>query len=411
MQQWKKNLYTAWITQIFSITGFGFVLPFLPYYIQELGVNDPDELRYWVGLISSAPSLFLGAMAPVWGFLADRLGRKLMMMRAMLGGSVLIVFMGVAQSAQMVFVFRAIQGLFAGTITASATLVAAGTPTKRLSYALGFLSSSTFIGMSMGPLVGGLLAEFIGFRLTFFAGAAIILVGFFLVLIFIQDVQSESPKPKDGKSQGVERQRPFIFNIIRQPFLFIFLMVFLMRFCRMLPMPFLPVYVQELRGTIKGASAITGLISSGIGAATALAGFTLARLGDRYNKRVLLGLFLAISATITLPIFFVGGLLAASLFLILGAFFFGGIEPTLQSYMSSQTPPGSRGMIFGVWTLLGSLGWFFSPITGSAIAVALSTKHIFLFYSIFQFLSVLLILGFQVYRSRNRTGADAKNRV
>ncbi|HUV06419.1 MAG TPA: MFS transporter, partial [Spirochaetia bacterium] len=194
MKLWQRNLTVSWITQIISLTGFNFVLPFLPYYIQELGVKSTVELNTWVGLISSAPALLMGIMAPIWGFLADKLGRKLMILRAMLGGSIIISLMGVARNVETVFILRCLQGLFTGSITASATLIAAGTPDDKLSFSLGFLSSSNFIGLSIGPLIGGLLAEFLGFRTTIFSGAALIFVGFLMVLFFIREAETTPSK-------------------------------------------------------------------------------------------------------------------------------------------------------------------------------------------------------------------------
>ena len=131
MQQWKKNLVIAWITQIFSITGFGFVLPFLPYYIQELGVTEPAQIRYWVGLISSAPSLFLGAMAPVWGYLADRLGRKLMMLRANFSAVVILTIMSFSPNVYVFTALRLLQGMFTGTMNAAMTFVASSAPKNK----------------------------------------------------------------------------------------------------------------------------------------------------------------------------------------------------------------------------------------------------------------------------------------
>ena len=196
MEQWRKNLYSAWTAQIFSLTGFGFMLPFLPLFIQELGISEAGELKFWTGFLNSMTNLCLAIMAPVWGIIADRYGRKLMILRAMLVGSIVVALMSLAQSIWMVLALRIFQGLLTGTITAASALVAAGTPQNRLSFALGFLSSSTFIGMSFGPLVGGLSAEFIGYRYTFLIGAVFLLAGFFLVLLYIKEVP-DSPAERD----------------------------------------------------------------------------------------------------------------------------------------------------------------------------------------------------------------------
>jgi DHA1 family multidrug resistance protein-like MFS transporter len=385
MIPWKKNLATAWIAQIFSLTGFGFVLPFLPYYIQELGITSQEELHFWVGLISAAPSLLMGLMAPVWGILSDKLGRKLMMLRAMAGGAIILALIGLARNVQTVFILRLAQGLFTGTITASATLVASGTPRQRLSFALGFLSSSTFIGFSIGPFIGGLLAEFIGYKITFFIGGGIVFSGFMLVLLFIRESKTTPAADKKEKSSFS------LENLLKPPFIYIFLCLFLLRFARALPVPFLPLYIQQVRGTLTGAAAITGLISSFLGIATALAGLTLARLGDKHNKSNLLAIFLASGAMISFPIFFTSQLWSFSLLYVLATFSIGGVEPILQSMVSMQTPYRRRGLIFGFQTLVASFGWFLAPIVSSRISISFSIKHTFLSYSLALFVGFLSV--------------------
>ena len=132
---WRRNLHAAWLSQFLAIAGFGFVLPFVPFYIQELGVTDAEELRLWTGILAAAPALSMAIMAPIWGLLADRFGKKLMMLRAMFFGTIIMSLMATTRSVQAVLVLRICQGLFTGTITASAALVAGGTPKDKLSYA------------------------------------------------------------------------------------------------------------------------------------------------------------------------------------------------------------------------------------------------------------------------------------
>jgi len=116
---WRRNLAFAWIAQILSLSGFGFALPFIPFFIQELGVTDAEELRLWTGVLASAPALSMAVMAPVWGLLADRMGRKLMMLRAMLFGAIILAGLSLSQTVTTVFVLRVAQGLFTGTMTAA----------------------------------------------------------------------------------------------------------------------------------------------------------------------------------------------------------------------------------------------------------------------------------------------------
>ena len=156
VEQWRKNLYLAWFAQILTLTGFGFIMPFIPLYMSELGVTDPRTLKLWVGVTAAFPMVGMALAAPFWGMISDRFGRKLMIIRALVSSMILAVALALARSVEAVFIIRMLQGLFAGSVTAATALVAAGTPSAHLTRSLGLLSSATFIGHSLGPLIGGI---------------------------------------------------------------------------------------------------------------------------------------------------------------------------------------------------------------------------------------------------------------
>jgi DHA1 family multidrug resistance protein-like MFS transporter len=399
MQQWKKNLYMTWATQSLSMTGFGFMLPFIPLYIQELGITSPEKLRIWVGLLIAVPSLCAGLMAPLWGYISDKIGRKINMLRAFAAGILVVACMGLVQSVTAVLLLRIFQGLFTGTITASAILVAAGTPRRKQSYALGFLSSSTFIGLSLGPLIGGLSAEVLGYRKTFFIGAAILVLGFLLVLFFIEDPASDKKSPA-GTALSLK-------NLIKPSLAILYLLFFLLRFSRMLTNPFVPLFVQEMRGGIQGVSALTGVIVAAAGLATGLAGLTLAKLGDRFERMRLLGWLAGLAALAALPLFFMHRLIWFICLYPLSFYFIGALEPLIQTHLSVNTPLESRGTAIGIQTLFGSMGWFFSPLAGSALAVGLGLRHIFLAFSLSLFLLFVTVTAYRWRVNGKRPGISS----
>ncbi|MDC7225661.1 MAG: MFS transporter [Spirochaetales bacterium] len=399
MEKWRRNLYTVWFTQFLSLLGFGFGLPFIPYYIQELGVTDPEALKLWTGWLTSSPALALAIMAPVWGLLADRLGKKLMLIRAMAGGTLVLAGLGFVNSAQGVLILRIVQGLFTGTVTSSAALVASGTPDKKLSYALGFVSSSTFIGWSLGPAVGGLVAEHFGYRPSFLIGSGIMFAGLLLVLLLIQEPTPEmagrlSATPEKNYTEGRKTGKSETRGLkLLTPLLFLlFFLFFFIRLSRVLPTPFLPLLVQEMRGTIEGSARITGLISGGVALAAAVSGLTLARLGDRMDRLKLLSLLIGAGAFTSALIPAFSGFTIIVISQLLTYFFIGGVEPLLMSITSEQVNSESRGFLFGIQTAVGSAAWFFSPLIGSRISVAYGTPAIFaLFPVLLGFTTILSI--------------------
>ncbi len=405
---WRRNLYAAWLSQLLAISGFGFVLPFVPFYIQELGITEPDQLRLWTGILSAAPALSMAIMAPVWGLAADRWGKKLMMLRAMFFGTIIMALMATTRSVQAVLVLRICQGLFTGTMTAAAALVATGTPKHQLSYALGILSSSTFIGISLGPMIGGLVAEWIGYRPSFLIGGVILAIGFVIVLLLVREHEVDEPQVNEHERGPAER-KPFgrLASILSVQMIGLFVLILMLRFVRALPIPFLPLYIQELRGELTGSASATGMVSAARGAVTALAAVTVTRLGDRHNRLLLVGILLAIAGVLSLPIYFTGSLWSFSVFLVLATFFLGGVEPLVQADLSSRVSPARRGMLFGVQTSIASMGWFAAPLVGSLVSIRFGIPHIFLTLTIFLFVTVAVV--FVVYLRGVKNGSTVND--
>ena len=421
---WRRNLYAVWLAQILSLTGFGFVLPFVPFYIQELGVTDPDQLRIWTGVLSSAPALSMAIMAPVWGLLADRFGKKPMLVRAMLFGAIVMALMSLARNVQTVLVLRVSQGLFTGTATAAGALVATGTPRDRLSYSLGFLSSANFMGVSLGPMIGGLTAEWLGYQTSFLIGACMPLISLFLVLIFVRETNvarvsggptaASTGTPAAGDS-GHEDRRPDhrpgrraggkLPTFLTAGMAGLFALIMMLRFVRALPVPFLPLYVQELRGQLAGSASATGLISAGRGAVTALSAVTIVRLGDRHPRLLLVGLMLAAGGLFSLPLFFVGTLPAFTLFIFASTFFLGGVEPLVQADLSSRVSAERRGLLFGVQTSIANIGWFVAPMVGTFVSIRWGLAHVFLTLTGFLFITAATVVVLSMRRKREARDA------
>ncbi len=206
MERWKINLYTLWVTQVIALMSFGFGLPFLPFYIQELGIVDPAQISFYTGLSSTIPAATMVISAPIWGLMADRYGRKLMLMRAMFAAIFIIGAMGLVTNIGQLLILRALQGIFTGTITASMAFVSANTPENKMSSALGFMTSSNFIGYSIGPVMGGIMAENLGYRFCFLSGGGLMIVSMLLVGFLVKEDKS-TYGPRIGNNPIKEERR------------------------------------------------------------------------------------------------------------------------------------------------------------------------------------------------------------
>jgi len=188
MAPWKKTFVSAFVAQILSIVGFAFAFPFVPFFIRDLGVPDPADQAFWAGVVMSSAGLTLAIFSPVWGFLADRYGRKAMVVRAFIGGAIVMFLMSLVQNVWQLAVCRLLQGAFTGTIAASVALVASVIPPKRSGFALGMMQTAVFIGVSIGPLFGGFVADALGYRTAFRVGACVILAGGLVVFFGTREI-------------------------------------------------------------------------------------------------------------------------------------------------------------------------------------------------------------------------------
>ncbi len=375
MEQWRKNLYTLVTTQICCMVGFGLVMPFIAFYFQEMGMEVGSRLDFMVSLANTLPAVGMAVSSPIWGALSDRKGRKSMLIRACGCATVIMLLMGLVTSVGPFLVLRLMQGLFTGTITASMAFVSSNTPEEHMSSSLGLLSASNFIGYSIGPVIGGLLAEIIGYRSCFFLSAAMMLFATVIVVkVTVEDPSTygvalvEQRKREKQRKKEESLKKGIAVRTFTPLVLGLFTVLFLQRMCRFVFTPFLALYVQQVRGTLEWASGITGIINGCICIATAVSSVTLVRIADRHDKIKLIFLYAVICLPISLflipdfsLVFFVVGY-------TLYYFVIGAIEPIITAALSEHTSPEGRGALFGWIGTFQNLAGIFGPLLGSLIS-------------------------------------------
>ena len=286
MQTWQRNLYTLWVAELVAVAGFTVVIPFLPYYVQELGVTELEQVEFWSGLLFASQAITMAVFSPIWGSVADRYGRKLMVERAMFGGAVVMGAMGFVQNVQQLVVLRALQGCLTGTIAAATTLVASSVPRQRSGHALGLLQMAVYSGASAGPLLGGLVADHFGYRTAFVVTGALLFLAGVTVAIFVHE-EFEPPHREAGSRKG-----DFwlgVRAVFRSRELLVVLGIELMlRLGARIMGPVFPLFVQTLVPGEARVASLVGLIT-GLGAATSAVGAVLfGQASDRFGYRTVL---------------------------------------------------------------------------------------------------------------------------
>jgi len=197
MEKWKKNLYVVFFAEMIAITGMAFVVPFLPFYVKELGITDANLVAQWSGWLMGAPALVMVIVSPLWGFLADRVGRKPMVERALFGSSIVIFLMSWAGNIYQLLFLRLLQGLLTGTIAACTALISTSSPSKKMGFSLGLLQTGVFLGFFLGPLLGGISADIFGFRNSFRITSALLFISGWLIFFLVEEKFTPSNTKKN----------------------------------------------------------------------------------------------------------------------------------------------------------------------------------------------------------------------
>ena len=372
---WKRNFYTLWIAETVAIIGFQFIQPFLPFYIQQFLGNDLGKVAIWAGLIGTAGGLAMAISSPIWGIVADRFGRKPMVVRAMFGGGITVLLMALARSVEQVLAIRFMQGMLAGTVTACIALVSTTTPRDRIGSALGMMQMGLLMGASVGPLVGGVLIDRFGYRPSFaLSGVCVLLAGVF-VQMWVREEFQRPPRSAPGqmRRRTAHTARRFLSN---QPYMIMLVSLTLIRFAFSVAMPIFPLFIQELSDTDKVAF-IAGLVFSLAGLTGALSSAVLGRMSDRvgYRRMLLYGLFssgvLYMTQSFVRSVFELGTI---RVFLGLG---YGAITPSVNAMISRLVPQEHRGKAFGLTSSAAALGWAIGPVIGGKIGEMWGFRSVF----------------------------------
>ena len=381
---WGRAFAVLWVSQVVAEVAFSFALPFIPLYIHtELGVADQAEAGLWAGAMAGAFSLTMGAMGLVWGTLADRFGRKLMVQRALFGAGCAIGAMSLARTPEQLLVLRVIQGSLTGVVVATTTMVSLMVPRRHLGSALGLMHAALFAGSSIGPVVGGVFADAFGYRATFGATAAVFFTAGTLVTLFVPEPPRDRPVGEASSAAdaarvvGAGKGTSVAGGLLRPELLAVVALSAAIRFANFAPQPVLPLFVQG-RGVEAGRLATTvGAVVAATGVAGMLSAVTMGRLADRYGRTATLLACLLLAAALS-PLHALATTVWQLLVLrTLMGFALGGMSPAVQAVMTELTPPERRGAAFGLLTAASAVGSGAGPVLGSAIAAAYGIPAVF----------------------------------
>ena len=390
IEPWKINLISVWFGCFFTGLAISQIIPFLPLYLEQLGVTGGESLSLWSGLTFSITFVVSAAVAPLWGSLADRKGRKLMLLRAAFGMGVVILLQAFVTEAWQLLLLRALMGLTSGYIPNAMALVAAQVPRERSGWALSCVSTGQIGGVILGPMLGGLLADWVGLRTVFIVTAALLMVSFLVTLFLIKET-GYTPVSKKEKLSGRE-----VFRSLDNPklMLCLFFTTMVIQMCNGSVNPILTLFVRELAPTAENIAFLSGVIAALPGVSALLAAPRLGRLGDRIGTQRILLATMVISLLLFIAMSFVTSTTQLGVLRFLLGFADGAMMPAVQTLLVRHSRDNITGRIFGYNQSFMYLGNVAGPLLGAAVSAVAGFRWVFFATAVVVLINVLFLKRF-----------------
>jgi MFS family permease len=368
---WRRNLVVCLIGSFTTIVAMTLLLPFLPLYVAELGVTGQAAIVQWSGIAFSATFFAAALIAPLWGRLADRYGRKLMLVRASLGMAIAMSLMGMAHNVWELVGLRLFAGFAGGYSSGATILVATQTPKQRSGWALGMLMSGIMAGSLVGPLIGGTLPPLIGIRGTFWLAGGVIFLAFLATTFLIKE-EKRSALTKKAAADASWSQIPD-----KRPFIAMLAIGTLLTFANMSIEPIITLYVGQFVDASR-VTFVSGLTMSAAALGAILSAARLGKLADRVGHWQVIVVTLAISALLLIPQAFVtaGWQLVALRFLM--GLSLGGLMPCVTSIIRLSVPDAIVGRALGYATSSNFVGQVAGPLLGGFVGGHIGLRAVFL---------------------------------
>lgn len=376
---WQRNFKIAWIGTFFTGASFSIVMPFMALYIEELGIKG-DMVEWYAGLSVAISALASALVSPIWGRLADRYGRKPMMIRASMVMTFTMGGLALVPNVFWLLFLRTLNGLFAGYVPNATALIASQVPQNRSGYALGTLSTGLTAGVLIGPLLGGTLSEAFGMRGTFLLVGLIL---FICCLLTIFGLREDFQPVEKGEMMTLSQ----VFARIPSKSMLIGLFVtsMIMQISAQSIAPMLALYIRYL-GQRDNILFYSGLIVSAMGFSSLLSTPFLGKLGDRIGNHRLLLMGLFYSFILYFLCGFAGSALQLGILRFAYGFGVGALMPSVNSLLTKMTPKEGISRIFSFNQSFSYIGQVLGPFVGSAVATGLGYRWVF-------FVTAMIVFG------------------
>lgn len=374
MTSWRTTLWIMVGIQTFSVGSFFFALPFIPLLVQQLGIHDPAQVDAWSGVIFSINALTGALVAPIWGGVADRVGRKAMVVRSSIFGGLTAAMMAASPNVFILTTSRALMGVAGGFSSAAAALVSSIVPESSIGFALGWMSTGAIVGQLLGPLVGGAFTDLThNYAAVFYLTTAGTWTCAFLCWRFVRE-DFARPLPSQRREPIWKQFGTIVAHPQTRP---MFGVLILGQLTIVAATPLIALYVQGMVGDSPLLGTYIGASFAVMGIADLVASPFLGKRSDQLGYKRVLVISLIGAALFTVPQGFVHNIWAFMLLRVGVGVFLGGIIPTATAWIGRSFPPEQRGMVLGVSYSASFFGQFVGPTFGGVLAARFGIASVF----------------------------------
>lgn len=370
---WRRNLAVCVFGSFTTLVSLSMLLPFLPLYVQQLGVESQAAVIQWSGIAFGATFLGTAVTAPLWGRLADRFGRKPMLIRAAVGMAVVMSLIGVAHNVYELVALRLVAGLVGGYASASTVMVGTQAPRDRAGWALGVLSTGALAGSLVGPLVGGLLPEWIGIRGTFFAGGTMIAVAALLTIFVVKENFQPSDSERRTANSAADQGRRTDYAVVAT----LLLTTMMVLLANMSIEPIITVYIGGLGVSADRLTRVAGVVMAASALGSILTAARLGALADRIGSwNVIIGC-LVLTGLSMVPQAYVSHWWQLAVLRVVMGMTLAGLLPSIAKLARQSVNEGATGQMLGYLQSAQFSGQVIGPVIGGQIGVYLGLRAVF----------------------------------
>ncbi len=385
--QSKRNLVVLTIGVFIVSMSLSEVTPFLSLYIAGMGHFTKSSLGIYSGIAYAAAFFAMAISSPFWGKLADRSGRRVMLIRAALGMCIAFTLMGMATNIWEMIILRLFQGFFGGYVSNANALIAANTPKENVGRALGIIVTGSTAGGFLGPLLGGVFASIFSLRHTFFITGLGLFLVFLITIFFIKE--KFKPRKKEELTSGKE----FLAKMAnRKLIISLFITTMVIQMINLSINPIVSLYVKQLMSNKGNIALMAGIVSAAPGIATALTAPIFGRIGDQIGAEKMLLFGFSVAFFIQLGTSFVTTIFMLIVMRFLIGFSNATMLPSVNSLLTRYTRQDDISRVFAYNQSFMSLGAMIGPLIGSFISGIFDYRGIFLASAFLVLINILINL-------------------